>query len=170
MSTVTKPSDGRSSLRRALILTCVALSCLAVVAGCGNGSRDKQTAERFLDYLVGEDFTAATGLLEPGYAKQLPPDRLKQSWTIFRRLAGEFRRERRVRTGSDPSGEVVAITCEFERRTMDLWLVFNSKGQITDMHFVAPGTRPSATPTQQPEPAKPPASKPKQSASGRIAT
>jgi hypothetical protein len=102
-----------------------------------------KTADGFLTSLVAEDFTAATSLLEPGYAQKLTPGRLKQSWEIFRRIVGEFKRELGVRTENDPKGPIVAITCEFERRTMDLWLRFNSAGQIVDVRFVAPGKTPS---------------------------
>jgi hypothetical protein len=156
-------------MRCALTIICLAIACLVGAPGCGRGGGGniEKTADRFLTYLVGEDYTAATSLLETGYAKKLTPDRLKQSWVIFRRQVGEFKRERGVRTETDPSGRVVAITCEFEQRSMDLWLVFNAQGQITGLHFVAPGTKPSAPSSQPTSPSPGPQ---KKGAGGRIAT
>jgi hypothetical protein len=156
-------------MKRATTVICLALTCVICAAGCGRGGRGnvERTADQFLTYLAGEDYTAATKLLEPGYARQLTPDRLKQSWAVFRRTVGRFKRERAMRTETGPRGRVVAITCEFEQRTMDLWLAFNGEGQITDVHFVAPGTKPPS-PSEQP---KPPSPQPqKKGAPGRVAT
>ena len=153
-------------MKRATTVIWLALICV-VGCGRGGGAHIERTADRFLTYLVGEDYTAATKLLEPGYAQKLTPGRLKQSWVIFRRTVGEFKGERRLRTETDPSGRVVAITCEFEQRTMDLWLQFNAKGQITSVHFVTPGMKPSA-PSVQP---KPPSPQPeKKGSAGRVAS
>jgi len=131
---------------RARVAVFLALACAACLPACGRqkGGNIKPTAERFLTYLVSEDFTAAAALLEPGYAQQQNPDSLKRSWDTITRLTGQFKRERGVRTETTSKGRVVAITCEFERRTMDLWLLFDQQGRIIGMRLVSPGRSPSS--------------------------
>jgi len=155
----------RCSVRRMVWAICLSLVCLSGLSACGRskGGNVSKTADGFLTSLVAEDFTAATSLLEPGYARKLTPGRLKQSWEIFRRTVGEFKRELGVRTENDPKGPIVAISCEFERRTMDLWLRFNSAGQIVDVRFVAPGKTPSS---EKRQPA-PPSSRPQDKGGSR---
>ena len=131
---------------RARVAVFLALACAACLPACGRqkGGNIKPTAERFLTYLVSEDFTAAAALLEPGYAQQQNPDSLKRSWDTITRLTGQFKRERGVRTETTPKGRVVAISCEFERRTMDLWLLFDQQGRIISMRLVSPGRSPAS--------------------------
>ncbi|MFB3882014.1 MAG: DUF3887 domain-containing protein [Armatimonadota bacterium] len=132
--------------RRAGLGFLLALACAACLPACGRQKDGdiKRTGEQFLTYMVSEDFTAAVSLLEPHYAQTLPPDKLKQSWGAITRLTGQFRRERGVRMEVRPEGRVVAITCEFENRTMDLWLVFDQQGKIVNLRLVKEGGSPSS--------------------------
>ena len=127
-------------IQRGRVAVFLALACAACLPACGRqkGGDIKRTAERFLTYLVSEDYTAAASLLEPGYAQQQNPDRLKRNWDTITRLTGQFKRERGVRTETTPKGRVVAITCEFEKRTMDLWLLFDHQGRIIGVRLVSP--------------------------------
>jgi hypothetical protein len=131
---------------------------LVGIAACGRSTGIERTADRFLTYLVAEDYAAATGLCDARLAQNMTPERLKQSWALLRRVVGEFKRETRIHTEMEGADRVVVITCEFERREMDLRVTFNDQGKITHLVFVSAGKKPSAKPAkpeaQPPRPEK----------------
>ena len=124
------------------------LVCLVGVAACGCSRGVEKTADRFLTYLVAGDYAAATGLCDARLAQNMTPKRLKQSWALLRRVVGEFKRDTDIRTEMEGADKVVVITCEFERRKMDLRMTFNDQGKITHLVFVSAGKKPSAKPAK----------------------
>jgi len=138
----------RRQLPRAILVVSLGLVCLLGVPACGRSRRVEKTADRFLTYLVAEDYAAATRLCDARLAQNMTPERLKQSWALLRRVVGEFKRETSIRIEMEGADRVAVVTCEFERRKMDLRATFNDQGKITHLVFVSAGKKPSAKPAK----------------------
>jgi len=140
--------EERRRIRRGALAMLLGVICLLGLAGCGRNRGIERTADRFLTYLVAEDYAAATRLCDARLAQNMTPERLKQSWALLRRVVGEFKRETSIRIEMEGADRVAVVTCEFERRKMDLRATFNDQGKITHLVFVSAGKKPSAKPAK----------------------
>ena len=94
------------------------------------------SGEQFVDLLVKEDFPAAVAQFDSTMKNVLPEAKLKETWQSLKAQAGTF--QKRVgATASKLAGyDVVLVTCQFERTTLDAKVVFNSQKQIAGLFFV----------------------------------
>jgi len=102
-------------------------------------------AKSFVRALENGDYEAAVKNFDETMAKAAPPEKMKQVWETVISQVGELKKQKGVRTESLPKYDVVYITCEFEKWTLDVKVVFNKKKQIAGQFF-----------TQPPSPYKPP--------------
>jgi hypothetical protein len=154
----------RRQLARAILAVSLGLVCLLGLAACGRNRGIERRADRFLAYLVAEDYSAASGLCDDRVARTMTPERLKQSWALLRRVVGEFRRETGIHTEMEGGDRVVVVTCEFERRKLDLRATFSDQGKIAHLAFVSAGKKPSAK-AAKPTPAP---SQPEKRGAGKV--
>jgi len=136
--------EDRQRMKRACLATSLGVMCLLGLAACGGSRGIERTADRFLTYLVAEDYAAATGLCDDRLARNMTPERLKQSWALLRRAAGDFRRRTAIHSEREGADRVVVVTCEFQWRKMDLRATFNREGKIAHLVFVSAGKKPAA--------------------------
>ena len=102
-------------------------------------------AKEFVQMLEKGDYKASVKNFDETMTKLVPPEKMKQVWETVIKQVGKLKQQKGVRTESVPNYDIVYVTCEFERATFDVKVVFNKNKQIAGQFF---------TPT--PVPYKPP--------------
>jgi len=95
-------------------------------------------AKNFVKALEKGDYEEAVKNFDETMQKAAPPEKMKQVWETVLSQVGELKQQKRIRTESLPKYDVVYITCEFEKWTLDVKVVFNKKKQIAGQFFTQP--------------------------------
>lgn len=95
-------------------------------------------AKSFVESLEKGDYEAAVENFDETMIKAAPPEKMKQVWETVISQAGKLKQQKGIRTESLPKYDVVYITCEFEKITLDIKVVFNKKKQIAGQFFTQP--------------------------------
>ncbi len=122
-----------------LVLTIFLLGFLAGCSCLGGASKtDDLTAraKELVESLAAGDFSTPVESFDDTMKGALPADKLEEAWEALVATAGPF--EKQVGTRIDTAGQydVVYVTCEFEKSSFDLKLVFNANKQISGLFFV----------------------------------
>lgn len=104
-------------------------------------------ARRFLESLSQGDFEAAAKDFDETMMKVSPPQKLEEFWKMVPNQLGAFKRQTAARSERLGPYDIVLVTCEFEKTTLDARIVFNKDKQISGFQFV-----PSLPPAQYKEP------------------
>jgi dienelactone hydrolase len=112
--------------------------CHAQPLGDDKLADQKTTAQAMVTALVKEDFTAAGKAFDDTMKKVLPTDKLEQTWKKVIGQVGAFQKQTGVRTESGGKYDLVFVTCQFEKTTLDIKVSFNADKQIAGLFFVAP--------------------------------
>ncbi|MEW5858484.1 MAG: alpha/beta fold hydrolase [Cyanobacteriota bacterium] len=99
-------------------------------------------AIQFVELLVQEDFAGATSNFDSQMQASFPADKLRETWIAITDQVGKFDKTAGIRSEKDGEYDVVFVTGEFEKATLDIKVVFNSNQQIAGL-FVTP-TQPAA--------------------------
>ena len=126
--------------------TCLLLVALLVggVFSCGrreepSESRElKSQAQEFVELLAQEDFPAAVASFDSVMKDAMPSDKLREVWKGLVAESGAFKRHTAARMEKVQQYDVVFVTCEFEKRILDIKVVFDSTGQVSGLWFVPP--------------------------------
>ena len=110
-------------------------------------------ARALIDALAKEDFATASAGFTVQMKAALPEDRLRTTWATLRNQAGAYKRQVAARTGESNGFRVVIITCEFEKATIDVQVVFDQALAVSGLRM-SPGT-PIPPPYGAPDYAKP---------------
>jgi dienelactone hydrolase len=105
-------------------------------------------AVRFLEALNQGDFARAAKDFDETMMKVSPPGKLEEFWKGVPGHLGNFKRRTAARREELGSYDIVLITCEFEKVTLDARIVFNKNKEIAGFQFV-----PSLPPAHYQEPA-----------------
>jgi uncharacterized protein len=97
---------------------------------------------RFVELLVGGDFAAADARFDARMKGALPEDKLRDVWQTLQTQAGPFKARRQIRVEQQRGYDVVFVTCQFERATLDAKVVFDAERRIAGLFFVP--SRPAA--------------------------
>jgi uncharacterized membrane protein YhfC len=100
----------------------------------------------YLDQLVKSEFDAATANFDSPMRAALPPAKLATTWQNLIQQFGPFRQVTGTRIQRDSLYDAVLVTCQFERATVDLRVVFNQAGQISGFFAVPVRVAGSANP------------------------
>ncbi|MBD3414543.1 MAG: alpha/beta fold hydrolase [Candidatus Aminicenantes bacterium] len=95
-------------------------------------------AKSFVEAMEKGDYEEAVKNFDETMTKLAPPEKMKQVWETLISQVGELKQQKEVRTESLPKYDVVYITCEFEKWTLDVKVVFNKKNQIAGQFFIPP--------------------------------
>lgn len=95
-------------------------------------------AKNFIKALEKGDYEAAVKNFDETMTKAAPPEKMKQVWETVINQVGELKQQTGIRTESLPKYDIVYITCEFEKWTLDVKVVFNKKKQIAGQFFTQP--------------------------------
>jgi dienelactone hydrolase len=112
-------------------------------------------AESFLRALEAGDFKAAVRDFDETMLKVSGPDKLAVFWRDqLPRQLGAFKKETGSRRETSGEYEFVYLTCEFEKATVDMRVVFDKTGRIAGYQFVPAGPPARYEPPPYADPAK----------------
>lgn len=94
-----------------------------------------ECARQFVAHMVQEEFSKAVENFDDVMTKAMPEDKLKQVWLTVIRQAGQFKAPKGTRTEKMPKFDIVYVTCQFEKTSVDVKVVFNQNKQITGLWF-----------------------------------
>ncbi len=93
------------------------------------------SAERFVARLEQGDFSGAVQPFDETMTKAMPPEKLEGAWKSVVAQAGPLKRRVGVRVAKVPKYHVAVVTCEFEKSTLDVKVVYDGEGKITGLWF-----------------------------------
>jgi dienelactone hydrolase len=102
------------------------------------------SAREFVGLLAKADFAGAVGRFNAAMKQALPEARLREAWAGVQAQAGPFKKQLNTRAEKVPGYDVVLVTCQFEKATLDTKVVFNTNSQVAGLFFVP--TRPATSP------------------------
>lgn len=117
------------------IVCCLALMSIIALAGCGSKSSIAR-AESVVDSLTKGDYTSVTNNFDANMKSAMSPATLGQVWNALTTQVGAFKSRTGSRTEKAQGQETVYVTCQFEKATLDVKLVFDGSNQISGMWIV----------------------------------
>jgi fermentation-respiration switch protein FrsA (DUF1100 family) len=119
-------------------------------AGAGDKPVDKgdlgARAKRFVDQMAKGQFQTATEEFDDTMKKVAPPDKLKETWESVIKSVGPFKKQKAVRADRLGKYDLRFVACEFKKADLDARVVFDAKGRIAGLQFVAPQPKDSPAP------------------------
>lgn len=91
------------------------------------------------------NYQAATAHFNAGMLEAIPPDKLKETWEAVIDQAGPFQKIIGARSSVYKDYRLIFVTCQFEKDTRDVRVVFNRLKQVAGLFF-DPGQPELATP------------------------
>jgi hypothetical protein len=105
-------------------------------------------ARKFLELLSKDDFQGAAKNFDETMKKVFSPAKLEEFWKAVPSQLGAFKKQTKARREQLPPYDIVLVTCEFEKVTLDARVVFNKNKEIAGLQFV-----PSLPPSEYKTPA-----------------
>ena len=93
-------------------------------------------AREFVDLLAKEDFTGASRTFDETMIKALPPKKLQQIWTALIGQVGRYEKQVATRKQKIQQYDVVFVTCQFERGTLDVKVVLDNSRKVAGLFFL----------------------------------
>ena len=93
-------------------------------------------AQAFLEALSRGDFQAAVKDFDATMMKVSGPEKLAEFWNQVPEKMGVFKRQTAARRDELGPYDIVLVTCEFEKVTLDARVVFEKAGKIAGFQFV----------------------------------
>jgi dienelactone hydrolase len=93
-------------------------------------------SKAMLDALAAGDFAAAARDFDATMLKLSGPDKLAEFWKGVPANLGAFRRQTAARRAKEDPFDVVFVTCEFAKATLDAKVVFDREGKVAGFFFV----------------------------------
>jgi len=93
----------------------------------------------FVDLLAKQDYAAAETRFDPAMKSALPEAKLRAVWEDLLNEAGPYQKQLRTRVEKQAGYDVVLVTCQFERKLLDVKVVYDSQKRITGLWYL-PGT------------------------------
>ena len=86
--------------------------------------------------MVKGDFAAADAHFDARMKSALPEEKLRDVWQTLQKQTGPFKARLQTRVEKQRDYDVVFVTCQFERATLDAKVVFDAARQIAGLFFV----------------------------------
>lgn len=93
-------------------------------------------AKDFVEMLVQGNYAEAVKKFDETMREAMPSDKLEEAWNSLIGQVGPFKKQTGVRQAKEQGYDVVFVTCEFEKATLDIKVVYNSYKQISGLWFV----------------------------------
>jgi len=91
---------------------------------------------QFVELLAKDDFARAAAWFDATMKKALPEAKLREAWQSVQTQAGPFQKQLGAKAMKVAGYDVVLVTCQFERSTLNTRVVFDRKGQVAGLFFV----------------------------------
>ncbi len=123
-----------------LIVILVALTCASASPGRQDGAAPDagmvNLANRFVDLCSKGQFTEAVQPFDDTMRGAMPPAKLEETWNSLTAQIGPFQRRISFRMQQYEEYHIIFVTCQFEKISLDVKVVFNEKEQISGLWFV----------------------------------
>jgi hypothetical protein len=73
--------------------------------------------------------------------KALPEARLRTTWQDTVKQFGPYQKQLRTRTKEQAGYHAVLVTCQFERATLDVKVVYDAQNRVTGLWLVPSGSK-----------------------------
>jgi uncharacterized protein len=121
----------------------VSIVLLAVVSNLTTSRTELQkaaddlvpAANNFVDLLVQKNFAAAVAQYDDTMKAALPQAKLEEVWTTVQLQAGAYKSRGKTRTQKQGNYSIVFVTCEFEKTSLDIKVVFDSANRVAGLFF-----------------------------------
>jgi hypothetical protein len=129
------------------VLACLCAAALRLTAQSPQGAppTPEQRAHALVDLLAKQDFATVTADFDATMKAALTDDQLRAGWTSTIQQAGAFRRQAGTKLDARGALQIVVVTCEFERSSIDIQVVYNAAGLVAGLSM-----RPAAVPYTPP--------------------
>jgi hypothetical protein len=94
------------------------------------------TGAAFVDLLAKKDFAAAEARFDPPMKSALPETRLRAVWEELLGKAGPYQKQLRTRIVKQGGYDVVLVTCQFEKKLIDMKVVYDSQQRVTGLWYL----------------------------------
>jgi uncharacterized protein len=91
---------------------------------------------KFITLLSEGDYKSAVAMFDETMKKFLPEEKLKEVWKSIISQYGPFKEQGTIRKGNIQSYEVVYVTMQFEKNSLDSQISFDSNGMIAGLYFL----------------------------------
>ena len=130
-------------MKRYIHLSVIFLIAFLFMSCNGNGSGKKAgdytpLAEQFVQILVNEEYEKAVLSFDATMKDALPVDKLENVWQNLISQVGHYKKQVGVRQTSEQGFDIVYLTCEFEKASVDIKVVFSDAKEITGLWFLPP--------------------------------
>jgi len=119
----------------ALVLTISFISCGEKKDGPKVGDLTP-LATGFVESLVKEDFADAVKNFDSTMKGVMSEAKLQDVWQELLAQSGSFKKQTGVRQTQEQGFNIVFVTCEFEKSTLNIKVVFNDANEISGLWFV----------------------------------
>lgn len=112
-----------------------------VLAGCGQSAKDvgavdlTKKAQEFVDLLVQADYGGVVDRFDSKMRETLPQEQVEGMWMAMQEKFGRFRKQIGVRQTKEQGFDCVYVTCSFEKRNVDIKIVFNERQRVAGLWF-----------------------------------
>ncbi len=83
-----------------------------------------------------EDFANAVKNFDNTMKGVMPEAKLQEAWQGLLAQSGSFKKQTGVRQTQEQGFDIVFVTCEFEKSTLNIKVVFNKTNEISGLWFV----------------------------------
>ena len=91
--------------------------------------------KEFIELLAKGDFAGALGRCDETMKTGSLEPTLRETWQNIQVLIGPFQKQLGVRAAKLDGDDVALVTCQFERRALDMKVWFDAKGRVTGFFF-----------------------------------
>jgi len=113
----------------------IAVLVLFIVASCSNGQNKtdhQEIAKRILVLLQKNEYSKVVEYFDSTYATRLTSEKLEKAWKSVINLVGGYVKTNEIRDSSISNFLIVVQRCEFEKKVINLKIVFNLQGKIVN--------------------------------------
>lgn len=119
------------------ILPLVLMIVLAAPLIASGASNDTAKAGgQFVELLATNDFAGAEIQFDDTMKAALPQSKLQETWQAIEAQAGPFQKQLQTRVLKFSGYDLALVSCQFERATLDVKVVFDTKQRVTGLFFV----------------------------------
>jgi dienelactone hydrolase len=126
--------------RRAIVPTILLLVMTSQPANLQSQTQDETAnlvvaARAFVAQLATKDFSAAVAPFDDTMKAVMPAAKLEETWNAVLKEVGPFKQAGKAKTEKQGAYTLVFVTCEFQKATLDIKVVFDQSKRIAGLLF-----------------------------------
>jgi len=93
-------------------------------------------AHDIVTLISSSNYAELAPMFDVSMAAALPEDKFHESWKMIQDQVGAFQRQGNVRIERVTQYDIVYVTCQFQRASLDIRMIFDSQGQIAGLLYM----------------------------------